>query len=91
MSAERDLELAQKRLEAAQSDHFGETVERAAWIRLFQKEVQPAQARLEEARKVRSEAIKAREEAIMAWVKVLEEERKASGEANLESLKLGAA
>jgi hypothetical protein len=52
LSAKRDLELAQKRLEAAQSDHFRETVERAAWIRLFQKEVQPAQARFKEAKKV---------------------------------------
>jgi hypothetical protein len=41
-SAERDLELAQKKLEAAQSDYFREIVEGAAWIRLFQKEAQPA-------------------------------------------------
>ncbi|KAI9670780.1 MAG: hypothetical protein M1817_003891 [Caeruleum heppii] len=34
-----DLDLAQKRLKAARSDQFGETVERTAWIRLAEEEV----------------------------------------------------
>ena len=83
MSAKHDLELAQRRLEAAQSDHFGETVERAAWIRLFQKEVQPAQARFQEASKAWVKALKVQEEARMAWLKALEKERKASGETDM--------
>ncbi|KAI9842955.1 MAG: hypothetical protein M1837_006692 [Sclerophora amabilis] len=37
-----DLNLAKKRMEAAQSDHFGETIDRAAWIRLAEEEVESA-------------------------------------------------
>lgn len=45
--AERELQLAEKRLKAAQSDDLGETVERATWIGLFLKEAQSTQMRLE--------------------------------------------
>ncbi|KAI9777558.1 MAG: hypothetical protein M1816_004701 [Peltula sp. TS41687] len=46
--AEGELQLAEKRLKAAQSDCFGETVERAAWIRLAQEEVKAARMRLDQ-------------------------------------------
>ena len=45
--AERKLRLAEKRLKAAESDNLGERVERAAWVRLFLKEVESAQMRLD--------------------------------------------
>ncbi|KAA6411556.1 MAG: hypothetical protein FRX48_04836 [Lasallia pustulata] len=40
--AERELELAEKRLKAAQSDELGETVKRSPWIRLFLEDAQSA-------------------------------------------------
>lgn len=45
--AERELELVEKRLKAARSDDLGETVERAAWIRLAEEEVESVQMRLD--------------------------------------------
>lgn len=42
MLAERELELAEKRLKAAQSDELGETVKRSPWIRLFLEDAQSA-------------------------------------------------
>jgi hypothetical protein len=46
MSAQRELDLAKKRLKTAQSDHFGETVEMATWIRFFLEEADAARVRL---------------------------------------------
>lgn len=46
--AERKLKLAEKRLKAAESDDLGERVERATWIRLFLKEAESAQMRLDD-------------------------------------------
>lgn len=48
---EKELNLAEKRLKAAQSEDFGETVRGIDWINLFVKEIQPARARLEESEK----------------------------------------
>lgn len=46
--AERTLRLAEKRLKAAGSDDLGESVERATWVKLFLKEVESAQIRMDE-------------------------------------------
>lgn len=44
-SAEEKIKLTERRLSAAQSHGFGETIGRAAWIGLFQKELQSAHMR----------------------------------------------
>jgi len=54
-SAELKLRLAEKRLDAARSSDLGETVERAAWIRLFQMEFESAQTRLNETHRLYEE------------------------------------
>ncbi|KAI4225864.1 MAG: hypothetical protein L6R40_008341 [Gallowayella cf. fulva] len=46
-SAERKLRLAEKRLKAAGSDDLGESVERATWVKLFRKELESAQMRMD--------------------------------------------
>ena len=45
--AQRKLRFAEQKLQAAESDDLGERVERAMWDRLFLKEVESAQIRLE--------------------------------------------
>ena len=47
-SAERKLRLAEKRLKAAGSNDLGESVERATWVKLFRKELESAQMRMDE-------------------------------------------
>ncbi|KAI4085797.1 MAG: hypothetical protein L6R37_008468, partial [Teloschistes peruensis] len=54
--AERKLRLAEKRLQAAGSDELGESVERATWVRLFLKEVESAQARMDELQRLAEDA-----------------------------------
>ena len=48
ISVEKALQLAEKRLDLAQSEQFGATIRRAAWIKLFLKDVQAAQIRFDE-------------------------------------------
>ena len=55
-SAERKLRLAEKRLKAAESDELGERVERATWVRLFLKEVESAQMRLDKLQRLAEDA-----------------------------------
>jgi len=54
--AERKLRLAEKRLKAAQSDDLGERVERATWVRLFLREVESAQLRLDKLQRLAENA-----------------------------------
>ncbi|KAL8941535.1 MAG: hypothetical protein Q9211_001782 [Gyalolechia sp. 1 TL-2023] len=54
--AEGRLRLAEKRLEATGSDNLGESVERATWVRWFLKEVETAQVRLSEKRRLADDA-----------------------------------
>ncbi|KAI4228463.1 MAG: hypothetical protein L6R40_008128 [Gallowayella cf. fulva] len=54
--AERKLRLAEKRLKAAGSDDLGESVERATWMRLFLKEVESAQIRMDELQRLAGDA-----------------------------------
>jgi hypothetical protein len=49
--AYREVKFAKEGLKAAESDDFGETIERAALIRLIQEELESARARLDESRK----------------------------------------
>ena len=55
LKAEQELEFAEAGLKAAQSDGFGETIDRADLIRLVEKEVQSVRPRLDEARKSEGE------------------------------------
>lgn len=55
MSADRKLELAESRLNAAESDDLGERIGRAAWIRFFQEQIEAAQIRLAAVPKYRKE------------------------------------
>ena len=48
ISAQEASNLAKTRLMVAQSDHFGETIGRAEWIKLFLEHVEAAQNRLDE-------------------------------------------
>ncbi|KAL8801323.1 MAG: hypothetical protein Q9182_004529 [Xanthomendoza sp. 2 TL-2023] len=54
--AERKLRLAEKRMNAAGSDDLGESVERATWIRLFLKEVESAQIRMNDLQRLAVDA-----------------------------------
>ncbi|KAL9025040.1 MAG: hypothetical protein Q9196_006068, partial [Gyalolechia fulgens] len=54
--AERRLRLAEKRLEVTGSDNLGESVERATWVKLFLKEVEIAQMRLDELQRLADDA-----------------------------------
>ena len=54
--AERKLRLAETRLKATESSDLGEIVERVAWIRLFLKEVESAQMRLDELQRLAENA-----------------------------------
>ncbi|KAI4288699.1 MAG: hypothetical protein L6R35_002035 [Caloplaca aegaea] len=54
--AERKLRLAEKRLKAAGLDDLGESVERATWERLFLKEVESAQIRMDELQRLAEDA-----------------------------------
>lgn len=54
--AERKLRLAEKRLKAAELDELGERVERATWVRLFLKEVESAQMRLDKLQRLAEDA-----------------------------------
>ncbi|KAI9844978.1 MAG: hypothetical protein M1837_005122 [Sclerophora amabilis] len=56
MKATQEVEFAEAGLNAAQSDSYGETIDRADLIRLLQKELEPLQPRLDEARKSEGEA-----------------------------------
>lgn len=55
MQARRKLELAESRLKAARSDDLGDIVERGAWVRWFQEQIDAAQAQLDAVPKYRKE------------------------------------
>lgn len=69
VAAKRRLKLAQWGMEAARSDDFGETIERATLIKAAQEEVRSAQIQLEEETKSREKVeLKGRVIGALGWI-----------------------